>query len=194
MGAAGSLGPQQALRQAKARAGGRASVRQVPMAPRTPRCICEKSMRSVAARHPWGSRADRRPYLRRRMRACSLHTRTPIAILGAASLVIGLVGGNTAVAAAATDRPQIVMFDPASSLSTKIRQERSCGNAVDRLISSVGEDFVATLDAADVARLTNDPDVLMIEPNRPERTPLAVPITDRPWACPRQDSNLRHQV
>lgn len=105
-----------------------------------------------------------------------LRTRAPIAILGAASLVVGMVGGGAAVAAAATDQPQIVMFDPASSLPTKIRQERSRGNEVDQVISSVGEGFVATLDAADVARLTKDPDVLIIEPDRPvsiDGTPAA---------------------
>lgn len=125
-----------------------------------------------------GLAGDRWAYLRSEMSTRPLRTRTPIAILGAASLVVGMVGGNAAVAAAATDQPQIVMFDPASSLSTKIRQERSRGNEVDQVISSVGEGFVATLDAADVARLTNDPDVLMIEPDRPmsiDGTPAVAP-------------------
>ena len=87
--------------------------------------------------------------------------------MGGALLAGALI--TTGTASAATEKPYIVMMDPASNLGAAIRDEERRGNDVDTVIRTIGEGFVADLDAADVKRLRNDPDVLIVEPDRPVR-------------------------
>ena len=83
-----------------------------------------------------------------------------------------LLGGGVAVASAApadASTSQIVMIDPAANLSSLVRAEQRKGNEIDQTFRAVGKGFVAELDAADIARLNRNPDVLLIEPDRPVR-------------------------
>ena len=88
-------------------------------------------------------------------------------VVGGTAL-LGVV--TTASAASAdTSTPQIVMIDPAANLSSLVRAEQRKGNEIDQTFRSVGKGFVAQLDKADIARLNRNPDVLLIEPDRPVR-------------------------
>jgi subtilisin family serine protease len=88
-------------------------------------------------------------------------------VVGGTAL-LGVV--TTASAASAdTSTPQIVMIDPAANLSSLVRSEQRKGNEVEQTFRSVGKGFVARLDQADIARLDRNPDVLLIEPDRPVR-------------------------
>jgi len=82
-----------------------------------------------------------------------------------------LIGGAAVASAAPADAsaPQIVMIDPAANLSNLVRAEQRQGNEVDQTFRAVGKGFVAQLDKADIARLNRNPDVLLIEPDRPVR-------------------------
>ncbi len=86
------------------------------------------------------------------------------ALIGGALAAAGLVTAGTAAAA---ETPQIVMIDPDASLSAHVRDEQRRGNDVGTVIRTIGEGFVADLDPADIRRLRNDPDVLLVEPDRP---------------------------
>ena len=79
---------------------------------------------------------------------------------------MGLTGVSTATA---SERPYIVMMDPSANLGAAVRDEERRGNDVDTTIRTVGKGFVADLDRNDVSRLRNDPDVLVVEPDRPVR-------------------------
>lgn len=97
--------------------------------------------------------------------------RTPralIAIIGGLAAVGALVTASAAQAADAAT-PQIVMIDPAANLSSVVRAEERRGNDVDATFRAIGKGFVADLDKADIARLEMNPDVLLIEPDRPVR-------------------------
>ncbi len=87
-----------------------------------------------------------------------------VALVGGALAAAGLFGAGTASAA---DTPQIVMIDPAANLGAIVRAEEKRGNDVDTVIRTIGEGFVADLDPADVRRLRSNPDVLLVEPDRP---------------------------
>lgn len=89
------------------------------------------------------------------------------ALVGGALLAVSL--GAAGSAAASAERPYIVMIDPDANLGATIRDEERRGNDVGTVIRTVGEGFVADLDAADVKRLKADPDVLIVEPDRPVR-------------------------
>mgnify|MGYP000173555034 CR=1 FL=1 len=94
--------------------------------------------------------------------------RTPralVALLGGIALA-GALGTATA-SAADTATPQIVMIDPAANLTAKVRTEERRGNDVGDTFRAIGKGFVADLDKADIARLNRDPDVLLVEPDRP---------------------------
>ncbi len=94
--------------------------------------------------------------------------RTPralVAILGGIAIA-GVLGTATA-SAADTATPQIVMIDPSASLTAKVRTEERRGNDVGDTFRAIGKGFVAELDKADIARLNRDPDVLLVEPDRP---------------------------
>jgi len=80
--------------------------------------------------------------------------------------IAGALGIATA-SAADTATPQIVMIDPAASLTAKVRTEERRGNDVGDTFRAIGKGFVAELDKADIARLNRDPDVLLVEPDRP---------------------------
>ena len=94
--------------------------------------------------------------------------RTPralVALLGGIAIA-GALGTATA-SAADTATPQIVMIDPAANLTAKVRTEERRGNDVGDTFRAIGKGFVADLDKADIARLNRDPDVLLVEPDRP---------------------------
>jgi len=80
-----------------------------------------------------------------------------------------LAGGLVlaASASAATETPQIVMVEPDVNLSAMVRSEERRGNDVDQVIRTIGKGFVADLDRADIARLKSNPDVILVEPDRP---------------------------
>lgn len=91
--------------------------------------------------------------------------RALVALLGGIAIA-GALGTATA-SAADTATPQIVMIDPAANLTAKVRTEQRRGNDVGDTFRAIGKGFVADLDKADIARLNRDPDVLLIEPDRP---------------------------
>ena len=102
--------------------------------------------------------------------------------------LITIVGGTAllgAVGMASAAQPdqgtsQIVMIDPAANLSNVVRAEQRKGNEVDQTFRAIGKGFVATLDAGDIARLDRNPDVLLIEPDRPVRATASpgMPVPD----------------
>lgn len=94
--------------------------------------------------------------------------RVTAALAGGALAVagLGLTGASTATAA---ERPYIVMMDPSTNLGAAVRDEERRGNDVDTTIRTIGKGFVADLGPADVTRLKADPDVLIVEPDRPVR-------------------------
>ncbi len=96
--------------------------------------------------------------------------RVTAALVGGSLAVagLGLVGTSTATATA-TERPYIVMMDPSANLGAAVRDEERRGNDVDTTIRTIGKGFVADLGPADVKRLQADPDVLIVEPDRPVR-------------------------
>ncbi len=100
-------------------------------------------------------------------RARAVNRRITAALVGSAAILGGLMTASIATSAPGADTPHIVFIDPAASLPAKVRAEQRRGNEVDAVINSIGEGFVANLDAADVARLRRDPSVLMIERSRP---------------------------
>lgn len=89
------------------------------------------------------------------------------ALVGTALAAGGLLAAGTASAAAET--PQIVLMQPDANLAAQVRAEEKRGNDVDTVIRTIGKGFVADLDQADVSRLRQDPDVLLVEPDRPVR-------------------------
>ena len=94
--------------------------------------------------------------------------RTPralAAILGGIAIAASLGTATASAADAAT--AQIVMIDPSANLAAKVRTEERRGNDVGDTFRAVGKGFVAELDTADIARLNRDPDVLLVEPDRP---------------------------
>ena len=94
-------------------------------------------------------------------------SRALMTVVGGTAL-LGVVTMASA-APADTSTPQIVMIDPAANLSSLVRSEQRKGNEVEQTFRSVGKGFVARLDQADIARLDRNPDVLLIEPDRPVR-------------------------
>ena len=86
-------------------------------------------------------------------------------LIGSAILAGGL--GIAGSASAATETPQIVLLEPDANLSAIVRSEERKGNDVDQVIRTIGKGFVADLDRADIARLKDNPDVLLVEPDRP---------------------------
>jgi len=98
--------------------------------------------------------------------------------MGGTALLGGVAVASAAPADAST--PQIVMIDPAANLTSVVRAEQRLGNDVDQTFRAVGKGFVAKLDAADIARLNRNPDVLLIEPDRPVRAiaSLGMPVPD----------------
>ena len=86
-------------------------------------------------------------------------------LIGSALLAGGLVTAGAATAA--TETPQIVLVEPDANLSAMVRSEERRGNDVDQVIRTIGKGFVADLDSSDIARLENNPDVILVEPDRP---------------------------
>lgn len=97
--------------------------------------------------------------------------RTSVKHLTAALVGTALAAGGLLApgAGAAAETPQIVLMQPDANLAAQVRAEEKRGNDVDTVIRTIGKGFVADLDAADVKRLRNDPDVLLVEPDRPVR-------------------------
>ena len=100
--------------------------------------------------------------------------RVTAALVGGALTVSGLALAGTSTATA-TERPYIVMMDPSANLGAAVRDEERRGNDVDTTIRTIGKGFVADLGPADVKRLQADPDVLIVEPDRPVRAIGATP-------------------
>lgn len=88
------------------------------------------------------------------------------ALVGTTLVAGAMLAGGTAAAA---ETPQIVLMQPDANLAAQVRAEERRGNDVDTVIRTIGKGFVADLDAADVNRLRQDPDVLLVEPDRPVR-------------------------
>ena len=86
-------------------------------------------------------------------------------LAGTAILAGGLVIAGSA--SATTETPQIVLVEPDANLSAMVRSEERRGNDVDQVIRTIGKGFVADLDRADIARLKDNPDVILVEPDRP---------------------------
>ncbi|MFM8970580.1 MAG: protease inhibitor I9 family protein, partial [Actinomycetota bacterium] len=69
--------------------------------------------------------------------------------------------GNTS----ANGKDYIVILTDSASVATKVRKEESLGNDVSNVFSSKVKGFVAELDNADVRRLKQDSQVLVVEPD-----------------------------
>lgn len=93
-------------------------------------------------------------------------TRTLAAAL-AAGLVSSFVALSSPVAPAdaGSAGEYVVTFDSDVDAVARARKERALGNAVTDVFSHAVDGIVAMLDAGDVRRLKNDPDVLAVEPN-----------------------------
>ncbi|MFM8956728.1 MAG: protease inhibitor I9 family protein [Actinomycetota bacterium] len=69
--------------------------------------------------------------------------------------------GNTS----ANSKDYIVILKDSASVVAKVRKEESLGNDVSNVFSSKVKGFVAELDNADVRRLKQDSQVLVVEPD-----------------------------
>ncbi|NBT21301.1 MAG: hypothetical protein EBT17_04175, partial [Actinobacteria bacterium] len=70
----------------------------------------------------------------------------------------------------------VVILTESASVAAKVNKESSLGNDVNDVFSSKVKGFVVELDAGDVRRLKNDPQVLVVEPN----ATFSVGVTDEP--------------
>jgi subtilisin family serine protease len=86
----------------------------------------------------------------------------PLAVLATGAVWLAL----TAVATAAPAQDYIVILDDGTNVAAKVAAEERRDNDVSDVFRSGVDGFVAELDAADVARLRNDPQVRIVERDR----------------------------
>ncbi|MEI6687968.1 MAG: S8 family serine peptidase [Thermoleophilia bacterium] len=98
--------------------------------------------------------------MRRRPVTQSLRLLAVLAI-GAACL-----GASAGASAAAPAQDYVVILEDGTNVTAKVAAERNRDNAVSDVFRSSVDGFVAELDAADVSRLRNDPQVLVVERDR----------------------------
>ena len=91
-----------------------------------------------------------------------------------AVLPVAPAAATTRVADAAQSKDYVVILTENASVAAKVNKEESLGNDVNDVFSSKVKGFVAELDASDVRRLKNDPQVLVVEPN----ATFSVGVTD----------------
>ena len=101
--------------------------------------------------------------------------------LFAAAAGVALVA---APASQAAEADYIVLYKAGTNVSAEVRSEEARGNDVQDVFRSAVKGIVAPLDSADVARLRNDSDVLLVERDGPVRAFSAGPRDQSPATWP----------
>lgn len=111
------------------------------------------------------------------------------ASFGGVGLVAVALMGFAPASMAAGEADYIVLYKPGTNVTAEVRSEEARGNDVQDVYRSAVKGLVAPLDSADVARLRNDSDVLLVERDGPVRAFAAGPRDQSPatWGLDRID-------
>ena len=89
----------------------------------------------------------------------------PVAPVSASSVPPASIGRGSPATSDVEGKDYIVILKDSVSVAAKVNKETSLGNDVSDVFSSKVKGFVAELDSADVRRLKNDTQVLIVEPD-----------------------------
>ena len=90
----------------------------------------------------------------------------PLRLLAVLAIVTACLGTAAAAGAAAPAQDYVVILEDGANAGSKATAEERRDNPVSDVFRAGVDGFVAELDAADVARLRNDPQVLVVERDR----------------------------